>query len=273
MVPMMTALSTASERLTPINPAQAVGAVWGQSDCTRACVPEGRALLVSIFEKILLADSNTAFCKQRPVFLCKRNPFVVFFLSFDIVHYLFFVVDAIRECGVFMSPSSEIRKQRVCLEPFTGECLHVLHVLCQRNGCRERYKDMHMVRHTANTVYFSMQVVGLLHDDSIKFSVVFDGNSGFAAIGAENNMVKGLDITHGMITSRRAVYCIYNESASLRDAYDWTYRFRPHTALRLCGVIESQCLQHMTCHKTRGLMRCCIRNTDWTTKRLLLSRA
>ena len=266
-------IEIAPEGLSLDNPSQAAGAVWGEHIRRCTCVPEGRALYPSVFEKVFFPYGNPTFHQQRPVFLCKGDMLVVLLLPFDVIHYLFFVADAIREGGIFVSPSPEMWKQWIRLEPLAGECLDSLHILCHRNGCGERYKNMHMVGHTTDSIYLTMQVVGLLHDDGIELSVVVDGDSGLATVGAENNMVKRLYVTHGEITPKRVVYCMCVESASLRDAPCRISRRSPHIALCLCGVIESTCLRHLTCYRIRGRTRCCTRNTDWTTRRLPLSRA
>ena len=98
-----------------------------------------------------------------------------------------------------MPPTTKIRKRRICLEPFACKCLYCLYVLSQRGGRRERDEDMHMVGHTADTIYFPVQVVGLLHDDGIEFPFMLGRDGLLALIGAENNMIYGLYVTHGII--------------------------------------------------------------------------
>lgn len=137
----------------------------------------------------------------------KGDPFVVFFLAFDVIHNLILVMYAIGYGSIFMPPPPKIRKRRIRLEPFAGECLYGLYILCHRYCCRERDKDMYMVWHTTDTINLSVQVVGLLHNDGVEFSVVFDRDRGFTTIGTENDMVKRLNITHSMITGISVTYC------------------------------------------------------------------
>ena len=98
-----------------------------------------------------------------------------------------------------MPPTTKIRKRRICLEPLARKCLHGLYVLSQRGRRRERNEDMHMVGHTADAIYFPVQVVGLLHDDGIEFPFMLGRDGLLALIGAENNMIYGLYVTHGMV--------------------------------------------------------------------------
>ena len=236
----------ASERLTLNNPAQArKGAVWGCATHVHDGVPEARALNPSVFEEILLSYSKPTLFQQSTVLLCKRNPFVMFLLPFDVVHNLVLVVYAIGEGGIFVSPAIEIGKVGISLEPFACECLGSLHILCHRYGGREGDKDMHVVGHTAYAVDFTVHIVGLLHNDGIELAVVLKADSLLTAISAKDYVVERLDVTHINITQGGDYYCVVDESASLRDAGGQS-RGHPHTALRLCGVIESQCLRHIS---------------------------
>ena len=225
------AASTASERLTLNNHTIAVGAVWGYREQGRGeGVPEARALKSSVFKEVLLAYSKSTLDEQSSVFFGKTDPLMVFFLSFDVVYYLVFIMDTIRKSSVFASPSSEIREQWVSLKPFAGKSLYSLYILCNRDGCWKRDKDMDMVGHPAYTVYSTMQILGLLHNDGIKLTFVFDEDGKLATIGAKHYMVEGLNVTHVDITQGSENYCDIAESASLRDAeIDWTCA-SPHCA-------------------------------------------
>ena len=235
----------ASERLTLNNPSQArKGAVWGCATHVHDGVPEARALNPSVFEEVLLFYCKPSLFKQSTVFLRKRNPLVVFLLPFDVVYNLVFVVYAIGECGILMSPAIEMGKVGISLEPFACECLDGLHILCHRYGGWEGDKDMHVVGHPTYTVDFPMHIVGLLHDDGIELAVVLEADGMLTAISAKDYMIERLDITHVDITQGGDYYCVVAESASLRDAGGLA-RGQPHTALRLCGVIKSQCLRHI----------------------------
>ena len=237
-------MTRAPDGLTLNNPTQArQGAVWGHATHVLACVPEARALNPSVFEEVLLSYDKPTFFKQGTVLFFKADPFMMFFLSFDIVHYRIFVVDAIGEGCILMSPAIEMGECRISLEPLAGKGLHRLYILRDRDGGRERNKNMYMVGHTANAVNLTMQIVSLLHDDRIEFAVVLDGDSLLTPICTKHYMIERLDITHGRITKGRGKYCDGFESASLRDAVGLP-RDQPHTALRLCGVIENLCLRH-----------------------------
>lgn len=246
----------ASERLTLNNPSQAVGAVWGAAQARKGAVwgcathvhdgvPEVRALNPSVFEEVLLSYSKPTLFQQSTVLLCKRNPFVMFLLPFDVVHNLVLVAYAIGESGIFMSPAIEMGKVGISLEPFACECFDGLHILCHRYGGWEGDKDMHVVGHTTYTIDFPVHVVGLFHDDGIEFAVMLKADGLLTAISAKDYVVKRLDVTHDDITQGSDYYCVGSESASLRDAGGQP-RGQPHTALRLCGVIESQCLRHIS---------------------------
>ena len=213
------ATARAPKGLTLNNPAQArKGAVWGHATRVLACVPEARALNPSVFEEVLLSYDKPTLFQQGTVLLFKADSFMVFLLSLDIVHYLIFVVDAVGECCILVSPAFEIGEGRISFKPLAGKGLHRLHILSDRDGGRQGNKNMHMVGHTANAVNLPMQVVGLLHDDRIELSVVLDGDSLLTPICAEHYMIERLDITHVRITKDRGEYCNGFESASLRDA-------------------------------------------------------
>ena len=231
----------ASERLTLNNPSQAVGAVWGAAlarkgavwgcaTCVPDGVPEARALNPSVFEEVLLSYSKPTLFQQSTVLLCKRNPFVMFLLPFDVVHNLVLVVYAIGESGIFMSPAIEMGKVGISLEPFACECFDGLHILCHRYGGWEGYKDMHVVGHTTYTIDFPVHVVGLFHDDGIELAVVPEADGLLTAISAKDYVVERLDVTHNNITQGSDYYCVESESASLRDAGGQP-RGQPHTAL------------------------------------------
>ena len=238
-------LMLASERLTLNNPTQArKGAVWGCAIYVLDGVPEARALNASVFEKVLLSYGKPTLFQQCTVLLRKRKPFVMFFLPFDVVHNLVLVVYAIGEGCIFMSPAIERRKVGISLEPFACKCLDGLHILCHRYGGREGDKDMHVVGHTTYTVDFPVHIVGLFHDDGIELAVVVEADILLTAISAKDYVVERLDVTHDNITQGSDYYCVWTESASLRDAGGQP-RGQPHTALRLCGVIEGQCLRHI----------------------------
>lgn len=238
------ATARASEGLTLNNPSQVrQGAVWGCTTRLPIGVPEARALTHSILKEILFPYLYATLHQQSPVFLGKTNPLVMFFLSFDIVHYLVFVVDAVGEGCILVSPPIEMGESGISLEPLAGKGLDSLHILRHRYGGWERNKNMHVVGHTANAIYLSVQVVGLFHNDRIELAVVLDGDGLLATVGAKDYVIERLDITHNDKTRQSDYYCSGFESASLRDA-GWLARGQPHTALRLCGVIESMCLRH-----------------------------
>ena len=221
----------ASERLTLNNPAQArKGAVWGCATRDPDGVPEARALNPSVFEEVLLSYSKPTLFQQSTVLLCKRNPFVMFLLPFDVVHNLVLVVYAIGESGIFMSPAIEMGKVGISLEPFACECFDGLHILCHRYGGWEGYKDMHVVGHTTYTIDFPVHVVGLFHDDGIELAVVPEADGLLTAISTKDYVVERLDVTHNDITQGSDYYCVGSESASLRDAVGQP-RGQPHTAL------------------------------------------
>lgn len=213
------ATTRAPEGLTLNNPSQArQGAVWGYATRDPACVPEARALIPSVFEEVFLSYDKPALFQQGAVLLFKADPFMVLLLSLDIVHYLIFVVDAVGECCILVSPAFEIGEGRIGLKPLAGKGLDGLYVMRHRYGCRERNENMHVVGHTTNAVNLSLQVVGLCQDNCIELAVVLDGDGLLTPICAEHNMIERLDITHIGITRYRAKYCNGFESASLRDA-------------------------------------------------------
>ena len=213
------ATARALEGLTLNNPAQArKGAVWGHATRVHGCVPEARALNPSVFEEVFLSYDKPTLFQQCAVLLFKADPFMVLLLSLDIVHYLIFVVDAVGECCILVSPAFEIGEGRISFKPLARKGLHRLHNLSDRDGGRQGNENMHMVWHTANAVNLPMQVVGLLHDDRIELAVVLDGDSLLTSICTEHYMIERLDITHVRITKDRGDYCDGFESASLRDA-------------------------------------------------------
>ena len=216
---VLDATARAPEGLTLNNPSQArKGAVWGQATRVLDCVPEARALIPSVFEEVPLSYDKPTLFQQGTVLLFKADSFMVFLLSLDIVHYPVLVVNTIRESCILVRPSTEMRESGICLEPLASKGLHSLHILSDRDGGRQGYKNMHMVWHAANAVNLPMQAVGLLHDDRIELSVMLDGDSLLTPICAEHYMIERLDIAHVRITRYREKYCNGFESASLRDA-------------------------------------------------------
>ena len=235
----------ASERLTLNNPSQAVGAVWGAAQARKSAVwgcathvhdgvPEVRALNPSVFEEVLLSYSKPTLFQQSTVLLCKRNPFVMFLLPFDVVHNLVLVAYAIGESGIFMSPAIEMGKVGISLEPFACECFDGLHILCHRYGGWEGGKDMHVVGHTTYTINFPVHVVGLFHDDGIEFAVMLKADGLLTAISAKDYVVKRLDVTHDDITQGSDYYCIGSERVppGRRRAASWS---TPHCAALVRG--------------------------------------
>ena len=216
---VLDATARAPEGLTLNNPSQArKGAVWGHATRVLDCVPEARALNPSVFEEVFLSYDKPTLFQQGTVLLFKADSFMVFLLSLDIVHYLIFVVDAVGECCILVSPAFEIGEGRISFKPLAGKGLDSLYVMRHRYGCRERNENMHVVGHTTNAVNLPMQAVGLLHDDRIELSVMLNGDSLLTPICAEHYMIERLDITHMGIMRYRAKYCNGFESASLRDA-------------------------------------------------------
>ena len=162
----------------------------------------------------------------------------MFFLSFDIVHYLVFVVDAVGEGCILVSPPIEIGEGGIGLDPLAGKSLDSLHILRHRYGGWERNKDMHMVGHTTNAICLSMQVIGLFHDDRIELAVVLDGDGLLATIGAKDYVIERLDITHIDKTQGSDNYCIGFESASLRDA-GWMVCDNPTLRCACAGLLKA----------------------------------
>ena len=227
----------ASERLTLNNPAQAIGAVWGVRCSSGTGVPEARALNPSVFEEVLLSYNKPTLFQQGTVLLFKADPFMMFLLPLDIVHYPVLIVYTIRESRILVRPSTEMRESGICLEPFARKGLHCLHILSDRDGGRQGNENMHMVGHTANAVNLPMQAVGLLHDDRIELAVVLNRDSLLTPICAEHYMIERLDITHVRITRLLGKYCNGVESASLRDAVVYilaypTLRFKRGNSLQ-----------------------------------------
>ena len=243
------ATARAPKGLTLNNPAQArKGAVWGHATRVLACVPEARALNPSVFEEILLSYDKPTLFQQGTVLLFKADSFMVFLLSLDIVHYPVLVVYTIGESCILVRPSTEMRESGICLEPLARKGLHRLHILSDRDGGRQGYKNMHMVGHTANAVNLPMQVVGLLHDDRIELAVVLDGDSLLTPKCTEHYMIERLDITHVRITKDRGEYCDGFENASLRDA---VVHILAYPTLRF----ERGCSLRSLPHACAGLLR------------------
>lgn len=228
----------ASKRLTLNNPAQTrQGAVWGCATRVHNGVPEARALNHSVLEEVLFPHLYATLHQQCSIFLGKTDPPVMFFLSFDIVHYLVFVVDAIGESRIFMCPAFEMGEGWIGFEPLAGKGLDSLYVLCNRYGSRERNKNMHVIWHTSYTVYLSVQVVCLFHDDRIELAVMLYSDGLLAAIGAKDYVVERLDITHDRITKDSGKNCYRFENASLRDA-GWLFPGNPTLRCACAGLLR-----------------------------------
>ena len=246
---VLDATARAPEGLTLNNPSQArKGAVWGHATRVHGCVQKARALNPSVFEEVFLSYDKPTLFQQGTVLLFKADSSMVFLLSLDIVHYPVLVVYTIGESCILVRPSTEMREGRISFKPLARKGLHRLHILSDRDGGRQGYKNMHMVGHTANAVNLPMQVVGLLHDDRIELAVVLDGDSLLTPKCTEHYMIERLDITHVRITKDRGEYCDGFESASLRDA---VVHILAYPTLRF----ERGCSLRSLPHACAGLLR------------------
>ncbi len=204
----MNTQTIAPEGLTFGNPAQAPkGAVWGMDAYVTNSVPEGRALNASVFQEIVLSYRQSIIDKESPILILESHVLMMLFLIFDIVHNHLLVSYTIGNGCILMTPSMPMREPRVGFHPFASKCFDGLCVLCQGNSGRERYKDMHMVRHASDTVDFPVQAICMFQDDGIKLTFVVDIDRLLALECAKDDMIEGLYITHTNITEYGYRYC------------------------------------------------------------------
>ena len=161
----------------------------------------------SVLEEVLFLDFHAVICQKLSVLLGKRLTTMMLFLLGDIAHYHVLVAQAIRKARILFGPSVEKRKVRVGLEPLAGRNLDFLHELGHRQSGRQGHKEMHMVRHTADTVKTASDIVDKPQHVGIKLSLMLLGNGRDASMDTKDNMIECLRVTHAILTMNNTDYC------------------------------------------------------------------
>ena len=142
-----------------------------------------------VLEKITLVDSFAIILDEIAVLICKRCSSMVFLLPHDVTNNLVFVTIAVAEARILAAPATEIWKVRVFLQPLAAIRLHPLHKRCQRQVRWQRHKNVDMVRHSTNAIGLATKVFCNTIDVGIQFPLMLKGDGGFAAIGAEYDVI------------------------------------------------------------------------------------
>ena len=162
---------------------------------------------LSVLEEVLLLDFCAVLSQKLTVLLGKRLTSMMLFLLGDIAHYHVLVAQAIRKARILFGPSVEKRKVRVGLEPLAGRDLDFLHELGHRQGGRQGHKKMHMVRHTADTVKTTSDIVDKPQHVRVEFPLILFSNGWNASMGTQDDMIECLCVTHAILTMNNTDYC------------------------------------------------------------------
>ena len=172
----------------------------------------------SVLEEVLLFDFHSVLCQELAVLLGKCLTTMMLFLLGDILHYHVFVSQTIRKARILFGPSVEKRKVRIGLEPLAGGDLDFLHELGHRQRCWQRHKKVHMVRHSANAVKTTSDIVDKAKHVSVKFPLMILINGRDATMCTKYDMIECLCVTHITTTNRYADYCIARIASKRRHA-------------------------------------------------------
>jgi len=198
------------------NTTQAVGAVWCMDRHPYQPLGERRQCH-SVLMKELLPNSNSILNEEGTVLFSKTDSVVMLFLTSDIAGNHFAVAHTVCESGILFSPAVKGREMRIGFEPFACRHLEILHKLGHRQCGRERYENMQMVWHTADTVQVSTYVVDEAENIGVEFALMLDADCVLTAMSAENDMIQGLCVTHTRITTIDTEYCTL---ATLSPVFD-----------------------------------------------------
>ena len=154
----------------------------------------------------------------------------MFLLAHYIAYYHILVMQTVAETGILTAPTSKMRERRVTLHPFTCTRLHSLYKFCNGHSRWQRYKDMHMVRHSSYAVGLTREVLCDAIDIGIQLPLMVSRNSGFTTIGAKNNVIIRGCITHACLTQTSNIYCIVVVVYLRHTCYLYSY---PTLRLRL----------------------------------------
>ena len=172
----------------------------------------------SVLEEVLLLDFHTVLGQKLTILLRKRLTTMVLFLLGDIAHYHVFVAQTIRKARILLRPTIEKREMRVGFEPFAGGDFDFLNKLGHCQGRRQGHEKMHMVGHATDAVESASDIVDKTKHVGIEFSLMFFSNGRDAAMGAEDNMIECLRVTHAILTMNNIDYC--NTSPRRGDTHD-----------------------------------------------------
>ena len=161
----------------------------------------------SVLEEVLLLDFHAILGQKLTVLLGKRRTTMMLFLLGDIAHYYVLVAQAIRKARILFGPSIEKREMRVGFEPLAGGDFDFLHELGHRQSGRQGNKEMHMVRHTADTVKTASDIIDKPQHIRIEFPLMLFSNGRNASMGSEDDMIECLCVTHITVTGRCWDYC------------------------------------------------------------------
>jgi len=150
----------------------------------------------SVLEEVLLLDFHAVLGQELAILLGECFASMMFLLLGDIPHYHILVTQAIRKARIFLGPSVEKREVRVGLEPLAGSNLDFLCKLGHRQGCWQRYKKMHMVGHSTNSVKTASNIVDKAEHVSVKLPLMFFIDGIDAAMCTKYDMKECLCVTH-----------------------------------------------------------------------------
>jgi len=162
---------------------------------------------LSVLEEVLLLDFHAVLGQKLTVLLGERLTTMMLLLLGDIAHYHVLVAQTIRKARILLGPSVEKGEMRVGFEPLAGGDFDFLNKLGHRQSRWQGHKKMHMIRHTADTIKTTSDIVDKTVHVGIEFSLMLLINSWDASIGTEDNMIICLRVTHAILTMNNTDYC------------------------------------------------------------------
>ncbi len=155
---------------------------------------EGTQLLV--YQKIPLINRNPVIDQKGPVLLSKGESPMMLLLPHDIAHNHILVTDTVTEASILMTPAAEIREIRVHLQPLAAVGLHPLNERGKRQRGWQRDEDVDMIRHPADAVGLTPEILCDAVDVSVELPLVRLGDGLTATVCAENDVVVGGSVAH-----------------------------------------------------------------------------
>ena len=210
----------ASERLHRTsgahNTTQAESAVWCRTASGGEPLGERRQG-GSVVEEVFFADGDSILREEGPVLVGKADCEVMFLLPGYIAGYHLAVAHIVCKTGILFCPAIKGREMGIGFQPFACGYFEVLHKFGHRKGGRKRDKDVYVVGHPSDAEKVSSCIVDEAENVGVEFSLVLGTDGVTAAVGAQNDMVKGLCITHTWVTMGEGRYFVTRALSPVSD--------------------------------------------------------